>query len=202
MTLDGKVATRSGDSKWISGGRAAPRAHEWRAECDAVAVGIGTALADDPQLTARIPGVEKQPRRIVFDSLGRLPLESKLVEGARETPLTVVVSGPPPGRHRRAQDARCRGDRGHGRARARAGPLGPASARRGRVSAILLEGGPRLAGAFLDAGEIDEMRLFLAPTVLGGRTARDPARGRGGRDDRRRHPGARDRGASGSTMTC
>jgi diaminohydroxyphosphoribosylaminopyrimidine deaminase/5-amino-6-(5-phosphoribosylamino)uracil reductase len=102
MTLDGKVATGSGDSKWISGETSRERAHEWRAECDAVAVGIGTALADDPQLTARIPGVEEQPRRIVFDSLARLPLESKLVEGARETPLTVVVSRAAP---RAATDA-------------------------------------------------------------------------------------------------
>ena len=74
MTLDGKVATRAGDSKWISGEESRQRAHHWRAECDAVAVGIGTALADDPQLTARVEGVERQPRRVVFDSLARLPL--------------------------------------------------------------------------------------------------------------------------------
>ena len=79
MTLDGKVATRSGDSKWISGEESRGCAHRWRAECDAVAVGIGTALADDPQLTARVEGVARQPRRIVFDSLARLPLDSQLV---------------------------------------------------------------------------------------------------------------------------
>ena len=83
MTLDGKVATRSGDSKWISGEASRRRAHHWRAECDAVAVGIGTALADDPLLTARVQGVGRQPRRIVFDSLGRLPLNAQLV--ARRT---------------------------------------------------------------------------------------------------------------------
>ena len=93
MTLDGKVATRSGDSKWISGEESRRLAHQWRSQCDAVAVGIGTALADDPQLTARMPdGVIRQPRRVVFDSLARLPLDSKLVRGAREVPLTVVVS--------------------------------------------------------------------------------------------------------------
>src|SRR5947209_7797023 len=79
MTLDGKVATHRGDSKWISGEASRERTHVWRAECDAVAVGIGTALADDPQLTARIPGVTRQPRRVVFDSLGRLPLDAQLV---------------------------------------------------------------------------------------------------------------------------
>ena len=66
MTLDGKVATRTGDSKWISGEAAARSSHRWRAERDAVAVGIGTALADDPQLTARIDGVAAPaaPRRV------------------------------------------------------------------------------------------------------------------------------------------
>ena len=92
MTLDGKVATRGGDSKWISGEESRQLAHHWRAQCDAVAVGIGTALADDPQLTARVSDPARvgrteylrQPRRVVFDSLARLPLDSKLVLGARE----------------------------------------------------------------------------------------------------------------------
>src|SRR6476659_7791208 len=82
MTLDGKVATRTGDSKWISGEASRELAHRWRAECDAVAVGIGTALADDPQLTARFDGAPRQPRRVVFDSEGRLPLSSRLIQGA------------------------------------------------------------------------------------------------------------------------
>src|SRR6185312_14289448 len=71
MTLDGKVATRAGDSKWISGEESRRLAHRWRADCDAVAVGIGTALADDPQLTARIEAVARQPRRVVFDATAR-----------------------------------------------------------------------------------------------------------------------------------
>jgi diaminohydroxyphosphoribosylaminopyrimidine deaminase/5-amino-6-(5-phosphoribosylamino)uracil reductase len=180
MTLDGKVATRSGDSKWISGETSRARAHRWRAECDAVAVGIGTALADDPLLTARIPGVDKQPRRIVFDSLARLPLDSQLVEGAREVPLTVVVSRAAP---RTATDPLethgaevivATGEHEPARVRSALQQLGQSG-----ISSILLEGGPHLAGAFLDAGEIDEMRLFLAPAVLGGRTARDPLEGEG-----------------------
>src|SRR3954453_1914207 len=102
MSLDGKVATRTGDSKWISGEASRARAHRWRGEVDAVIVGIGTALADDPQLTARVPAVVHQPRRVVFDSEGRLPPDSKLLQGAREIPLTVVVSRAAP---RTATDA-------------------------------------------------------------------------------------------------
>src|SRR6202012_3477009 len=96
MTLDGKVATRTGDSQWISGAESRELAHRWRAAVDAVVVGIGTALADDPQLTARPSGTpagpEIQPRRVVFDALGRLPVGSQLVAAADEVPLSVVVS--------------------------------------------------------------------------------------------------------------
>ncbi len=180
MSLDGKVATRSGDSKWISGEQSRTRAHHWRAACDAVAVGIGTALADDPQLTARIPGALRQPRRVVFDALARLPLSSRLVAEAHETPLAVVVSRAAP---RAATDTLtthgvdvivAAGENEPARIRGALDQLGAAG-----ITSILLEGGPHLAGAFLDAGEIDEIRLFLAPLVLGGRTARDPLEGEG-----------------------
>ena len=194
MTLDGKVATESGDSKWISGEPSRTRAHWWRAECDAVAVGIGTALHDDPQLTARVEGVHRQPRRIVFDSDGRLPLSSQLVQAAPEVPLTVVVSR---AARRTATEALetagaevivAPGENESARVRSALDQLGALD-----VTSILLEGGPHLAGAFLDAGEIDEIRLFLAPLVLGGRSARGTARGRGRRDDRRRREGAHPR---------
>jgi diaminohydroxyphosphoribosylaminopyrimidine deaminase/5-amino-6-(5-phosphoribosylamino)uracil reductase len=180
MSLDGKVATGGGDSKWISGEESRLRAHHWRAECDAVAVGIGTALADDPQLTARIKRVARQPRRVVFDSLAQLPLASKLVRDARKVPLTVVVSRAAPRAATDALEAHgadvivATGENETARVRSALDQLGA-----GEVSSILLEGGPHLAGAFLDAGEIDEIRLFLAPLVLGGRTARDPLEGEG-----------------------
>src|SRR3954452_20649455 len=92
MTLDGKVATRIGDSKWISSEASRARAHRWRAESDAVAVGLGTALADDPQLTARVEAVPRQPLRAVFDSEARLPADSKLIRGVEEAPVVVVAS--------------------------------------------------------------------------------------------------------------
>jgi diaminohydroxyphosphoribosylaminopyrimidine deaminase / 5-amino-6-(5-phosphoribosylamino)uracil reductase len=180
MTLDGKVATRTGDSKWISGEESRALAHVWRAECDAVAVGIGTALTDDPQLTARFPGATRQPRRVVFDSEARLPLEGQLVRGARELPLTVVVSRAAP---RMATDALeaagadvivATGENEPARVRSALDQLGSAG-----VTSLLLEGGPHLAGAFLDAGEVDDVRLFIAPVVVGGSSARDPLEGEG-----------------------
>ncbi|WP_354701884.1 Riboflavin biosynthesis protein RibD [Paraconexibacter sp. AEG42_29] len=182
MTLDGKVATRTGDSKWISSSQSRELAHRWRATVDAVVVGIGTALADDPQLTARLesdPPV-RQPRRVVFDSTARLPLDSQLVRMAPEVPLTVVVSRAAP---RTATDGLemagadvivATGEHEHARVRSALDQLGDRD-----LCSLLLEGGPRLAGAFLDAGEIDEIRLFLAPIVLGGRAARDPLEGEG-----------------------
>ncbi|MGA9859557.1 MAG: bifunctional diaminohydroxyphosphoribosylaminopyrimidine deaminase/5-amino-6-(5-phosphoribosylamino)uracil reductase RibD [Solirubrobacteraceae bacterium] len=180
MTLDGKVATRSGDSKWISGTTSRERAHYWRAECDAVVVGIGTALADDPLLTARVPGVARQPRRVVFDSLGRLPLDTQLVRDARRLPITVVVSRAAPRSATEALEAHgvdvivATGEHEPARVCSALDQLGAAG-----IASILLEGGPHLAGAFLDAGEIDDMRLFLAPVILGARAARDPFEGQG-----------------------
>jgi diaminohydroxyphosphoribosylaminopyrimidine deaminase/5-amino-6-(5-phosphoribosylamino)uracil reductase len=180
MTLDGKVATRTGDSKWISGEDSRRMSHHWRAEVDAVVVGIGTALADDPLLTARIDGVRRQPRRIVFDSEARLPLDSQLVRGADEVPLTVVVTRAAP---RTAVDALeiagadvvvATGANEPDRVRNALVQLGALG-----ITSILLEGGPHLAGAFLDAGEVDEIRLFVAPVVLGGSSARDPLEGEG-----------------------
>jgi diaminohydroxyphosphoribosylaminopyrimidine deaminase/5-amino-6-(5-phosphoribosylamino)uracil reductase len=180
MTLDGKVATRTGDSKWISSEGSRAIAHRWRAQVDAVAVGVGTALADDPQLTARVPDVAKQPRRVVFDSTARLPLDSQLVSAAPDPPLSVIVSRAAP---RAATDSLemagadvivATGQNEQARVRSALDQLGELG-----VTAILLEGGPHLAGAFLDAGEIDEVRLFLAPLLLGGKTARDPLEGEG-----------------------
>ncbi len=180
MTLDGKVATRTGDSKWISGEESRLLSHHWRAERDAVVVGIGTALADDPQLNARIGGEPRQPRRVVFDSEGRLPIDSQLVRGAPELPLTVVVGRAASRLQTDALEVAgaevivATGENEPARVRSALDQLGGAG-----LTSILLEGGPKLAGAFLDAGEVDEIRLFLAPVVVGGSNARDPLEGEG-----------------------
>jgi diaminohydroxyphosphoribosylaminopyrimidine deaminase/5-amino-6-(5-phosphoribosylamino)uracil reductase len=184
MTLDGKVATRTGDSQWISGEDSRSVAHRWRASVDAVVVGIGTALADDPQLTARPEGelaeLSTQPRRVVFDTLARLPVSSQLVQAASEIPLTVVVSRAAARSDTDALEAAgaqvlvATGENEPARVRSALEQLGALG-----VASVLLEGGPHLAGAFLDAGEIDELRLFLAPLLLGGSAARDPLEGMG-----------------------
>jgi diaminohydroxyphosphoribosylaminopyrimidine deaminase / 5-amino-6-(5-phosphoribosylamino)uracil reductase len=184
MTLDGKVATRTGDSQWISGEDSRALAHEWRAAVDAVVVGIGTALADDPQLTARPEGalaaIPYQPRRVVFDTLARLPPGSRLVAAAAEIPLTVVVSRAAARADTDGLEAAgaqvlvATGENEPARVRSALEQLGTMG-----VASVLLEGGPHLAGAFFDAGEIDEVRLFLAPLLLGGSSARDPLEGMG-----------------------
>jgi diaminohydroxyphosphoribosylaminopyrimidine deaminase / 5-amino-6-(5-phosphoribosylamino)uracil reductase len=180
MTLDGRVATSTGDSQWISGESSRALSHRWRAEVDAVAVGIGTALADDPQLTARIDGVDQQPARVVFDSEARLPATSKLVRSASEVPVFLVCSRAASRANTDALEAAgvelivATGENEGARVRSALTELGA----RG-ITSLLLEGGPHLAGAFLDAGEIDEVRLFVAPILVGGRHARAPLEGQG-----------------------
>jgi diaminohydroxyphosphoribosylaminopyrimidine deaminase/5-amino-6-(5-phosphoribosylamino)uracil reductase len=180
MSLDGKVATPTGDSKWISGEESRRLVHHWRAEADAVCVGVGTALADDPLLTARTGEAGRQPRRIVFDSEARLPLESNLVRTAHEAPLIIVVSrvaaraSTDALRAAGAEIITAAGGSEHERAQNGLRKLGEIG-----IQSILLEGGPHLAGAFLDAGEIDELRLFIAPIALGGRSARVAFEGEG-----------------------
>jgi diaminohydroxyphosphoribosylaminopyrimidine deaminase/5-amino-6-(5-phosphoribosylamino)uracil reductase len=178
-SLDGRVATAGGDSKWISSEASRLLAHRWRAESDAVCVGIGTALADDPLLTAREVGTLRQPTRVVFDSEARLPPDSQLVRSVSQAPVIVIASGAASPERRGALEragvevALCEGE-GPERARAGLEELG-----RRRITSVLVEGGPTLAGSFFDAGEIDELRLFLAPIVMGGMLARPVIAGSG-----------------------
>jgi diaminohydroxyphosphoribosylaminopyrimidine deaminase/5-amino-6-(5-phosphoribosylamino)uracil reductase len=179
VTLDGRVATAGGDSKWISSEASRLLAHRWRAEADAVCVGIGTALADDPLLTAREVGTLRQPTRVVFDSQARLPPDSRLVGSIAEAPLVVIGTPAAPEdrvgalREAGADFVVCEGESPD---RVKAGLVELA---RREITSLLLEGGPTLAGAFLDAGEIDELRLFVAPIVVGGMLARPLIAGNG-----------------------
>jgi diaminohydroxyphosphoribosylaminopyrimidine deaminase / 5-amino-6-(5-phosphoribosylamino)uracil reductase len=182
MSLDGRVAAPSGDSRWISTAESRELVHRWRAECDAVAVGIGTALADDPLLTARTEDAERQPIRVVFDSQARLPLDSALVSSLDEAPLFVVCA-PEAASARRdalaAAGAEVIAAPGRDRASRLSAALDELSRR--EVQDLLVEGGPTLAGALFDAGEIDAIKLFVAPLVVGAADARAVLEGEGAR---------------------
>ncbi len=145
--------------------------HRWRADSDAVAVGIGTALADDPLLTAprrQRSGGRRQPVRVVFDSAARLPADSALVRSIELAPLYVFTeAGADATRVAALRDA---GAEVIGLAGERERRLADALAELGRrgISSLLVEGGAELAGSLLGAGEVDELRVFIAPKVLGG----------------------------------
>ena len=157
MSLDGQTSTVPGDSPWISSERSRALVHRWRAESDAI--GIGTAIADDPLLTARDIPDARQPIRVVFDSKARLPLDSQLMRSLDQSPLLVVVA---PGADSTAL-------RGAGAEIVVAVGIAAALADLGRrgITSLFLEGGRTLAAAFVDAGQIDEARVFVAPILLG-----------------------------------
>jgi len=180
MSLDGRVASPTGDSRWISSVESRELVHRWRAECDAVAVGIGTALADDPLLTARLEGDARQPTRVVFDSGARLPLTSALVTSIDQAPL-ILICAPEAASARRdgleragAEVIVATGRNDQARLEAALDELG-----RHEIQDLLVEGGPTFAGALFDAGEIDQVRLFIAPVFIGAAEARAALEGTG-----------------------
>ena len=162
VSLDGRTATATGHSQWISSPESRRLVHEWRARAGAVGVGLGTVIADDPMLTARDcdPPAERQPARVVFDSDGRLPLGSALVRTAGEVPVVVIAA---PGA------AGADGLRAAGADVIEAESMGIGLQELGRreLSSLLLEGGATLAGALLAEDLVDRIALFVAPIVLG-----------------------------------
>ena len=180
MSLDGRVASPTGDSRWISSVESRELVHRWRAECDAVAVGIGTALADDPLLTARLEEASRQPARVVFDSQARLPLDSALVKSMDEAPLFVICAPEAASARRDALEKAgaevivSPGRTPQARLEAALDELG-----RRKIQDLLVEGGPTFAGVLFDAGEMDEIRLFIAPVLVGSAEARAVLEGQG-----------------------
>jgi diaminohydroxyphosphoribosylaminopyrimidine deaminase/5-amino-6-(5-phosphoribosylamino)uracil reductase len=173
MSLDGRIAAASGASNWISGEASRSVVHELRGRMDAILVGIGTALADDPLLTARPPG-RRVPLRVVVDSTARLPPGGRLVQTAREVPILVAV-GPDAPEHRVAtlRSLGCRIWRGgetdrEARLASLLWHLGGQ-----RLTNLLVEGGSGIFGSLRDGGLIDEAWAFVAPKLIGGE--RSPA---------------------------
>jgi diaminohydroxyphosphoribosylaminopyrimidine deaminase / 5-amino-6-(5-phosphoribosylamino)uracil reductase len=163
ISLDGRSSTAPGDSPWISGEESRALVHRWRAEADAIAVGAGTVLADDPLLTARDADAARQPVRVVFDRRARLPLDSRLLRTLEESPVLIVVA---PG----ADPTRVDALRNAGAEVIAADSISAALEELGRreITSLFLEGGPTLAAAFVAVGEIDEARVFVAPILLAG----------------------------------
>ncbi len=171
MTLDGHLAAHTGDSRWISGPPARQWVHTLRGRVDAIVVGRGTATADDPLLTARPPG-PRIAARVVLDSQAALSLDSKLVRTASEAPVIVAASEAAPAENRkRLEEAGCEVLVCAGESHAeRLGWLLDELGRR-RMTNVLVEGGAKLLGSLLDAGQIDEVHAFIAPKLIGGQAA-------------------------------
>ena len=183
MSLDGKIATRTGDSQWITGPAARSRVQRMRKELDGIMVGIGTALADDPQLTARddrgepLP-VNLQPLRVVVDSDARTPPGARMLRQPGRT-MIATAGNPNSSRVAALQDAGAEvlsfpGTDGRVSLSGLLEHLG----QRGMVS-LMVEGGGGVLGAMLDARLIDKFSIFLGPMLIGGAAARSPIEGAG-----------------------
>jgi len=200
MTADGKIATVTGESRWISSDASRKLVHQWRNQVDAVLVGIGTVLRDDPLLTCRpfdhersrmaqdgpeqssknsVPA-GRNPLRIVLDAEARIPLTSRLVATAREAPLVIAcLEFVPEARRRQLTDAGCRvlplrGARGRVDAEELLRVLGLQ-----RITNLMIEGGAGVLGDFFEHRLVDEVRIFIAPKLFGGAAAPSPIAGSG-----------------------
>jgi diaminohydroxyphosphoribosylaminopyrimidine deaminase / 5-amino-6-(5-phosphoribosylamino)uracil reductase len=183
MTLDGKLATRTGDSQWISSEASRAVVHQLRGRVDAIVVGSGTARIDNPLLTARPADraeLKRVATRIVVDSAASLSSDSRLAQTAGDVPVLVAASS-----HtdvnacERLASAgieiyRCAGENHAERLRALLDELG-----RRRITNMLVEGGSRLLGVFFDVGAVDEVHVFISPKLTGGTAAPSPIAGAG-----------------------
>ncbi len=184
QSIDGKIATRSGDSKWITSVESRRMAHALRARVDGIIVGVDTVLADDPDLTARWVRPRRVATRIVLDSRLRTPLHARLVRTARRMP-TLIVTGAASrssiARRRRLEKAGCR------TLALPTDALGIdlkkllAALRDMGMTHVLVEGGGRVLGSFVRAGLADEAKVFVGCKLIGGETAPGPLRHEGPR---------------------
>jgi len=173
MTLDGRIADRHGESKWITGDGARAAAHRLRSESDAIVVGVGTVLRDDPALTVRLERPwPREPYRVVLDTRARTPVAARLIAAGTKSRALVITGGD-------ADPARIAALTAAG------ATVVPVGSRDGRVDpraalaalaerevrAVLVEGGGEVHGAFVDAGLVDRVAVFIAPRLMGGREA-------------------------------
>jgi len=172
-SLDGRIATRTGDSRWISNERSRRFVHRLRWAADAILVGVGTIVADNPKLTARVPtGGRRKPLRVILDTHLRTPLESWVVTSGEEAP-TVIATGPEPDWTRLAVFEK-KGvevlplplEEGWVSLPALLKVLGAR-----QITSVLVEGGAEVHGSFFRAGLVDKVYFFFAPKIMGGRDA-------------------------------
>jgi diaminohydroxyphosphoribosylaminopyrimidine deaminase/5-amino-6-(5-phosphoribosylamino)uracil reductase len=183
MTLDGKIATRAGDSRWISSEASRAVVHQLRGRVDAIIVGSGTARIDDPLLTARpadVADVKRTATRIVVDSAASLAATSRLVQTSQDVPVMVAAAeGAAPATCDALTAAgvevfRCAGEDHAQRIKSLLAELG-----RRRMTNVLVDGGGRLLGTLFDRQLIDEVHVFIAPKMVGGNAAISPVGGAG-----------------------
>ena len=179
MTLDGKIATHTGSSQWISNEKSRAIVHQLRGRMDAIVVGIGTAIADDPMLTARPPGA-RVPMRVVLDSEARIENDSKLVETADDFPTMIAVGND-------ANQTRCQAlqEKNCTVVRLNSADYLQSFAElldhlgQLQMTNILVEGGSKVFGTLLDGKMIDEVHCFIAPKIVGGAAGYSPVGGAG-----------------------
>ncbi len=175
MTLDGKIATAKGESKWITGPKAREHVHQFRSRVDAIAVGVNTVLQDDPQLTARLSGKKptRQPVRIIFDSRLRIPLAARVLKSIETNPTVIATTNMGdskkmeqlrakwvevlvlPQKRKQVSLLRCLQE---------LGDMG--------ITSLMVEGGSELNASFLREGLVNQVYLYMAPALLGGQNAK------------------------------
>lgn len=169
-SLDGKIATRTGDSRWITGAESRERVQELRHEYDAILIGVGTARADDPLLTDRSQKTRRKPLlRVVLDERFELSAESQLVRTTSESPVLIFAGNAVPSSE---AELAARGVEVF-RATANGRDLSLVLEELGRreIQSVLVEGGANVAGKFLDAGLVNKISFFIAPKIIGGSDA-------------------------------
>lgn len=180
LSLDGKLGTRTGDSQWITGDLARHRVHEIRNAVDAIIVGIGTVLKDDPMLTTRVDRQDgRDPLRVVLDSRGRLPLTARVLRSGARPPLVAVGPRISPRRYRELQR---QGAEVMVLPTSEGGLSLPELMRelgRRKITSVMIEGGGKLATSALQAGIVDKLTLMLAPILIGGKKAPTLLQGEG-----------------------